>query len=127
MTFDEIKSLKEMGFSNAEIMTLSGSGAGAPAEQPEPAPVEQPEPANTEPEQPPAEPEPANTEITELKQTVHDMQAEMKKFITAMQKNNLQTASMNYKPDEDLDQKASEALSELIRPKLEENKGGSKK
>lgn len=128
MKIEEIRELKEMGFSNQEILQLATTGEVTRTietpEQPAPETPEQPEqPAPEQPEQPaPAAPD---TTIEELKQTISGMQNEMKSFISTMQKNNLQSASFNMLPDEALEEKAVASLSELIRPTI--NEGGNKK
>ena len=134
MTFEEIKQLHEMGFSNAEVMQLAGGNK--PDSKPEDSKPEDNKPdskpednkpdSKPEDNKPDSKPE-ENTEITELKNTVSTMQKEMKDFISAMQKNNLQTASVNMLPNEDLEKQSIDALSEIIRPKYEETKEGAKK
>lgn len=134
MTFEEIKQLHEMGFSNAEVMQLAGGIK--PDSKPEEnnqdskpeenKPDSKPEENKPEENKPDSKPE-ENLEITELKNTVSGLQKDMKDFITAMQKNNLQTAHVNMLPDEDLEKQSIDALSEIIRPKYTENKEGAKK
>ena len=134
MTFEEIKQLHEMGFSNAEVMQLAGGNK--PDSKPEEnhqdskpeenKPDSKPEDSKPEENKPDSKPE-ENPEITELKNTVSGLQKDMKDFITAMQKNNLQSAHVNLLPDEDLEKQSIDALSEIIRPKYEENKEGAKK
>lgn len=133
MKIEEIRELKEMGFSNQEILQLS---TGADSGQTKPAETQPTTPDETKPTTPaetqpttPAETQPTipadNAAMAELKKTVSDMQNEMKTFITAMQKNNLQTATFNMLPDEELDNNTVSALSEIIRPNFDE--GGTKK
>ena len=133
MKIEEIRELKEMGFSNQEILQLSSNGEVTTTEQKpvEQKPVEQ-NPVESKPdevkpeEQKPEEPKPAeNEEVTELKKTVSGMQEEIKKFITSMQKNNLQSASFQMADDKTLEDKAVDSLSEIIRPKF--NEGGKTK
>lgn len=126
MKIEEIRELKEMGFSNQEILQFANNGEvtrtieTATAEEPkqeEPKPAEEPKPE---------EPKPAeNAEVTELKKAVSGMQEEMKKFISSMQKNNLQSASFQMADDKSLEDKAIDSLSEIIRPKF--NEGGKSK
>lgn len=126
MKIEEIMELKEMGFSNQEILQFATNGEvtrtieTAPVEEPkqeEPKPAEEPKPE---------EPKPAeNAEVTELKKAVSGMQEEMKKFISSMQKNNLQSASFQMADDKSLEDKAVDSLSEIIRPKF--NEGGKSK
>ena len=138
MTFEEIKQLHEMGFSNAEVMQLAGGikpdskleenhQDSKPEEnKPDSKPEENKPDFKPEENKPDSKPE-ENPEITELKNTVSGLQKDMKDFITAMQKNNLQSAHVNMLPDEDLEKQSVDALSEIIRPKYNENKEDSKK
>lgn len=129
MKIEEIRELKEMGFSNQEIVQFATSGEvtrtiETPVQQPLPETPEQPgQPVPEQSEQP--APVAQDKTIEELKQTVSGMQAEMKSFISAMQKNNLQSATFNMIPDEALEESAVASLSELIRPTI--NEGGNKK
>ena len=124
MKIEEIRELKEMGFSNQEILLFVNSGEQKPEEQ---KPEEQ-KPEEQKPEEEPKqeEPKPAeNAEVTELKKAVSGMREEMKKFISSMQKNNLQSASFQMADDKSLEDKAVDSLSEIIRPKF--NEGGKSK
>lgn len=126
MKIEEIRELKEMGFSNQEILQFANTGEVTRT-------VTEPKPAEQKPEEPkpaeepkPEEPKPAeNAEVTELKKAVSGMQEEMKKFISSMQKNNLQSASFQMADDKSLEDKAIDSLSEIIRPKF--NEGGKSK
>ena len=128
MKIEEIRELKEMGFSNQEIIQFATSGeVTRTIETPEqlaPETPEQPEqPAPAAPEQP-EQPAPDKM-IDELKQTISIMQNEMKSFISTMQKNNLQSATFDMLPNETLEENAVASLSELIRPTI--NEGGKTK
>ena len=124
MKIEEIRELKEMGFSNQEILLFANSSEQKPEEQ---KPEEQKPEEETKPAEPKQEdPKPAeNAEVTELKKAVSGMQEEMKKFISSMQKNNLQSASFQMADDKSLEDKAIDSLSEIIRPKF--NEGGKTK
>ena len=131
---EEIRELKEMGFSNQEILQLSSNGEVTTTEQ---KPVEQnpveskqdeakPDEVKPEEQKPVEEQKPAeNPEVSELKKTVSGMQEDLKKFISSMQKNNLQSASFQMADDKTLEDKAVDSLSEIIRPKF--NEGGKSK
>ena len=124
MKIEEIRELKEMGFSNQEILQLSSTGEPKPEEQK----PEEPKPEEQKPVEEPKqeEPKPAeNPEVSELKKTVSGMQEDLKKFISSMQKNNLQSASFQMADDKSLEDKAVDSLSEIIRPKF--NEGGKTK
>ena len=124
MKIEEIRELKEMGFSNQEILQLSSTGEPKPEEQK----PEEPKPEEQKPVEEPKqeEPKPAeNPEVSELKKTVSGMQEDLKKFISSMQENNLQSASFQMADDKSLEDKAVDSLSEIIRPKF--NEGGKTK
>lgn len=126
MKIEEIRELKEMGFSNQEILQFATNGEVTRTIETEPA--EEPKPEEQKPEEEPKQEEskPAeNAEVTELKKAVSGMQEEMKKFISSMQKNNLQSASFQMADDKSLEDKAVDSLSEIIRPKF--NEGGKSK
>ncbi len=128
MKIEEIRELKEMGFSNQEILQLSSTGEVATTEQKpaveEKKPAEEQKPEEQKPaeeKKPAEEQKPAeNPEVSELKKTVSGMQEEIKKFISSMQKNNLQSASFQMADDKTLEDKAVDSLSEIIRPKFKE-------
>ena len=125
MKIEEIRELKEMGFSNQEILQLSSTGEVTKQEE-EPKPEEQKPEEQKPEEQKPEEQKPAeNAEVTELKKTVSGMQEDLNKFISSMQKNNLQVASFQMADDKSLEDKAVDSLSEIIRPKF--NEGGKSK
>ena len=128
MKIEEIRELKEMGFSNQEILQFATTGEVTRTIETKPDDQKQddPKPADQKPDETkPAdqEPKPAeNSDFAELKKTVSGMQEEMKNFITSMQKNNLQSASFQMADDKTLEDKAVDSLSEIIRPKF--NEGG---
>ena len=113
MTLQEIKELKEMGFSTDQIMTLSGSPASAPASAPDP---EEPETEETEP----AEPEtPApDPRLEELEQTVRNQASQIQELTKQLQAENRQNMSLDHPPD-DLDKKVDQVMAELIRPTIQ--------
>ena len=139
MKIEEIRELKEMGFSNQEILQFVTTGEVTrtietkpddqkPADQkPADQKPDDQKPADQKPDdQNPEEPKPAeNAEVTELKKAVSGMQEDLKKFISSMQKNNLQSASFQMADDKSLEDKAVDSLSEIIRPKF--NEGGKSK
>lgn len=132
MKIEEIRELKQMGFSNQEIVQFATSGEvtrtiETPEQQPASETPEQPEQPALEMPKQPEQPAPAapDTTIDELKQTISSMQNEMKSFISTMQKNNLQSATFDMLPNETLEENAVASLSELIRPTI--NEGGKTK
>lgn len=129
MKIEEIRELKEMGFSNQEILLFANTSeanwtVSKPEEQKQEEPKPEEEPKQEEPKQEEPKPE-ENAEVTELKKAVSGMREEMKKFISSMQKNNLQSASFQMADDKSLEDKAVDSLSEIIRPKF--NEGGKSK
>ena len=117
MTFQEIKELSGMGFSSEQIMELSrGSQEVAPAPAPDPAPNPAPDPA------PDPDPDPDPTPASNpLEERVNQLQKGYDDLLKQMQANNLKTASVNILPEQDVTQKAVDALSELIAPKKKED------
>ena len=111
MTFEQIKELHGMGFSNDQIMTLSR---------------DQPEQENTEHEKEDLKSEQENQEPEQEKpeqnQLIIDLQNQVKELTKLVQKQNVKTASINTLPN-DLDSQVDKIMSELIRPEIkEENK-----
>ena len=108
MTFTEIMTLKEQGFTPDQIMSLAGAVPPAmdqkPEEPKEPEPPKEPK----EPEQP-KEPNPLETRMDGLENRINEM-------IKTMQQTNLQNGFMQSLPGDDLEQKAENALAEIIRP-----------
>ena len=115
MTFQEIKELSKMGFTSEQIMELSrGSQEVAPAPAPDPAP----DPAPAPDPDPDPDPTPASNPLEER---VNQLQKGYDDLLKQMQANNLKTASVNILPEQDVTQKAVDALSELIAPKKKED------
>lgn len=113
MTFQEVKELHEMGFTPEQITQLNlGS---EPEQQPETQPEQHPE---TQPETQPEQLPETQPETDHVSQRLESMEQKINDFITAMQKNNLKTASVNILPDDQIDVNANTALSELIRPTI---------
>ena len=114
MTYDEIKGLHEMGFSNEEIMKLSTVSTGNPQPEPntEPQPTPQPEP-KPEP-QPDPKPEPQPDETKQLRD-------EVKQLREQLQQSNRQNMFVNSVSD-DLQTQTDKIMAELIRPSIKEDK-----
>ena len=109
MTFQEVKQLHEMGFSPEQITQLNlGS---EPEPQPETQPETQPEPQPEPQQEQKPEPDPVTQKLESMEKKIND-------FIVTMQRNNLKTASVEVLPDEKIDDNATTALSELIRPTI---------
>lgn len=124
MTYEEIKGLHEMGFSNEEIIKLSTVSTGFPQEQPqkEPQKATQPEPQPAP--QPEPQPEPAPNPTDKPKPGPDDVQQlreEVKQLREQLQQSNRQNMFVNSVPD-DLQTKTDEIMAELIRPSIKEDK-----
>lgn len=120
MTFEEIKGLHEMGFSNEEIMKLSTVSTGNPQPepnpelQPDPQPAPQPEP-NPEPQPDPQQtPQPEHDEVKQLRD-------EVKQLRDQLQQSNRQNMFVNSVSD-DLQTQTDKIMAELIRPSIKEDK-----
>lgn len=117
MTLQEIKELKDMGFSVDQIMALSGTPASAPAEAPEP---EEPETEETEPSEP--ETPAPDPRLEELEQTVRNQASQIQELTKQIQADNRNKLSIDRPPD-DLDNRVDQVMAELIRPTIQK-KGG---
>ena len=109
MNSAEILKLIEAGYTKADIDAMNQEPAADP---------EQEEIPEAEPEQEP-QPEPASTELAEVKEQLQETQKQLQDLIRQMQRNNLKTASVNIRPEDDLMKRTDEAMAELIRPKFE--------
>ena len=121
MTLQEIKELKDMGFSTDQIMSLSGVQAPAPdPDKPEPdTPAPAPDPDEPEPDTPSPAPDPR---LEELEQTVKSQASQLEELRKQLQAENRQKLSMDHPPD-DLDNRVDQVMAELIRPTIQK-KGG---
>ena len=109
MNSAEILKLIEAGYTKADIDAMNQEPQPEPEETPEPAPVPEPQP----------EPEPASNELAEVKEQLQETQKQLQDLIRQRQRNNLKTASVNIRPEDDLMKRTDEAMAELIRPKFE--------
>lgn len=109
MNSAEILKLIEAGYTKADIDAMNQEPAA------DPEPEETPE---AEPEQE-QQPEPASNELAEVKEQLQETQKQLQDLIRQMQRNNLKTASVNIRPEDDLMKRTDEAMAELIRPKFE--------
>lgn len=120
MTFDEIKGLHEMGFSNEEIIQLSTVSTGNP--QPEPKPEPQPEPQPTPQPEPKSEPQPdPQPEPQPKPDEVQQLRDEVKQLREQLQQSNRQNMFVNSVSD-DLQTQTDKIMAELIRPSIKEDK-----
>lgn len=112
MKIEEIRELKEMGFSNEQIMSLAEPGPVAPE-----VPEETPE---TQPEEKPEEftPAPGDDKIRELEQQITDQRKQITDLIKQMQESNLKTRYTESPPAGDLENRTDAIMAELIRPSI---------
>lgn len=119
LTFQEIKELSGMGFTSEQIMELNrGSQEAAPDPVPDPTPGPVPDPVPAPVPDPTPAPDPVPNPLEEK---VNQLQKGYDDLLKQMQANNLKTASVNILPEQDITQKAVDALSELIAPKKKED------
>ena len=112
MTFNEIKELKELGFSPEQITELAKTPTPDPVKTTDPDPVKTTDPAPT--------PDPVKTtdpEVSKLSETVSALSGKFDELVQQMQRNNLKFATVDILPS-DTDKSAESALSELIRPSI---------
>lgn len=109
MNSAEILKLIEAGYTKADIDAMNQE----PAADPEPEETPETEPA------PEPQPEPAGNELAEVKEQLQETQKQLQDLIRQMQRNNLKTASVDIRPEDDLMKRTDEAMAELIRPKFE--------
>ena len=116
MKIEEIRELKEMGFSNEQIMSLAEHGPVAP-EVPEETPETQPE---TQPEEKQEEftPAPGDEKIRELEAQITDQRKQIADLIKQMQESNLKTRYTDSPPTGDLETRTDAIMAELIRPSI---------
>lgn len=118
MTYDEIKGLHEMGFSNDEIMKLSTVSTGFPQQPEQEQQTEQPQEPQQEqqPEQQP-EPQQEQPELSELSA----LRTEVQQLREQLQKQNRQQMFIDS-PQDDLQKQTDAIMAELIRPSIKEDK-----
>ena len=109
MNSAEILKLIEAGYTKADIDAMNRAPEAEPEETPEAEPEQEPQP----------EPEPASNELAEVKEQLKETQTQLQDLIRQMQRNNLKTASVNIRPEDDLMKRTDEAMAELSRPKFE--------
>ena len=129
MKIEDIRELHEMGFSNDQIMQLSGSPE-APAVDPvqpaDPKPVQSADPKPVQPADPkpvqPADPKPvAPTEddrITGLQNQISEAQKQIQQLTKQLQAANRQAARIDALPADDLQTQTDKIMAELIRPTI---------
>ena len=126
MTYDEIKGLHEMGFSNEEIMKLSTVSTGNPQPEPNPEPQPDPQPApQPEPKpEPQPDPQPAPQPDPKHEPQPDEMKLlreEVKQLREQLQQSNRQNMFVNSVSD-DLQTQTDKIMAELIRPSIKEDK-----
>lgn len=124
MTYEEIKGLHEMGFSNEEIMKLSTVSTGNPQPEPNPEPQPEPQPAPQPEPKPEPQPEPKPEPQPEPKYEpfeVSQLRDEVKQLREQLQQSNRQNMFVNSVSD-DLQTQTDKIMAELIRPSIKEDK-----
>lgn len=112
MKIEEIRELKEMGFSNEQIMTLSESGPAVPEVSEETTvtqPEEKPEEYTTIP---------GDEKIRELEAQITDQRKQIADLIKQMQESNLKNRYTESPPAGDLENRTDAIMAELIRPSI---------
>ena len=129
MRIEEIRELHEMGFSNDQIMQLSGAPE-APAVDPVQSPNPDPcQPADPEPKAPadpepkaPADPAPEasakDERITGLQNQISEAQKQIQQLTKQLQAANRQAARIEALPADDLQTQTDKIMAELIRPTI---------
>ena len=123
MTYEEIKGLHEMGFSNEEIIKLSTVSTGFPQKEQQPEPQPEPQKEQQPETQPEPQPEPAQnpTEPKPGPDDVQQLRDEVKQLREQLQQSNRQNMFVNSVPD-DLQTQTDKIMAELIRPSIKEDK-----
>lgn len=118
MTFGEIKSLLDAGFSKDEIMLLNQEQT-VPIEKPQPDELTAPGP-ESEQEKPVSDPEPVKQETDPVFSQLNE---NISKLIKTIQSSNLRNNSVEKPSGDDLDKTVDTIMESLIRP----IKGGNEK
>ena len=119
MKIEDIRELHEMGFSNDQIMQLSGSPEAPAVDQvqpadPEPeAPTDQVQPTDQKPEAP-AE----DDRITGLQNQISEAQKQIQQLTKQLQAANRHAARVEALPADDLQTQTDKIMAELIRPTI---------
>lgn len=123
LTYDQIITLSEKGFSPDQIVKLTGEEIPEPAPepQPEPSPEPSPEPEPEPSPQPSPEPSPASLSSV-LNEAIKGFTAEVAEMKKALQASNIRTVS---REDDPPTKSADDILAEMIHPTL--NKEVTKK
>ena len=123
MTFSEIKTLLDAGFSKDEIMSISNpqnaQNNPPPAEeQPKPPAEEQPKPPAEEQPKPPAEdhPEQLPEGLKILQNSITEMMKSNKELMEVIQASNLNNDSHGNNTIETIQTNAENALKAIINP-----------
>ena len=111
MKIEEIRELHEMGFSNDQIMQLSGSPEAPAVDLVQPAEPEAP--TDPEPEAP-AE----DDRITGLQNQISESQKQIQQLTKQLQAANRQAARIDALPADDLQTQTDKIMAELIRPTI---------
>ena len=121
MKIEEIRELHELGFSNDQIMQLSGIPEAPVVDPVQPADPEPEAPTDPEPEAlTDPEPEaPAEDErITGLQNQISEAQKQIQQLTKQLQAANRRAARTEALPADDLQTQTDKIMAELIRPTI---------
>ena len=125
LTYDQIITLTDKGFSPDQIVKLTGEEIPEPAPEtpPKPEPETKPEPAPETPPEPETKPEPTNNSpSSDLLEALKGFSAEVAEMKKALQASNIRTVIREDIPPS---KSADDILAEMIHPTL--NKEVTKK
>lgn len=118
LTFEQIITLSDKGFSPEQIVKLTGEEIPEPV--PEPVPEPEPEPAPEPTPEPAPDPAPENGSLSSvLNEAIKSFSAEVAEMRKALQASNIRNIIRDDVPPE---KSADDVLAELIHPTI--NKGG---
>ena len=121
MRIEEIRELHEMGFSNDQIMQLSGAPeapAVDPVQSPNPDPCQPADPEPKAPADPAPEASAKDERITGLQNQISEAQKQIQQLTKQLQAANRQAARIEALPADDLQTQTDKIMAELIRPTI---------
>lgn len=118
MSIEEIRELHELGFTNDQIMQLSGAPAVDPFQAPNPDPCQPAEPESDAPADPEPEARAEDERITGLQNQISEAQKQIQQLTKQLQAANRQAARIDALPADDLQTQTDKIMAELIRPTI---------
>lgn len=123
LTYDQIITLSDKGFSPDQIVKLTGEELPEPAPEPAPEPSPEPSPEPQPEPSPEPQPEPSPASLSSvLNEAIKGFTAEVAEMKKALQASNIRTVS---REDDPTTKSADDILAEMIHPTL--NKEVTKK